>query len=114
MKIKQFHIYLANLDPSFGTEPGKTRPVVVIQSDLLNALDHHSTLICPLTRRVVPGGHPLRLHLPKKETNLKEDSDILVDQIRAIDNQRIQKKIGRLRASHIEQLVKNLQILLFE
>ena len=113
-KIKQFHIYLANLDPPFGTEPGKTRPVIVVQSDLLNDLNHHSTLVCPLTRGVVPEGHPLRLYLSKKDSGLKEDSDILVDQIRAIDNRRFAKEIGHLKKKHQEQLMRNLQIVLFE
>ncbi len=114
MKIKQFHIYLANLDPPFGTEPGKTRPAVVVQSDFLNNLGHHSTLVCPLTRRVVPEGHPLRLYLSKEESDLKEDSDILVDQVRAIDNRRFVKEVGKLSAKHQEQLVENLKVVLFE
>ena len=36
MKIKQFEIWLADLNPEFGTEAGKTRPVVIVQTDLLN------------------------------------------------------------------------------
>ena len=42
MTIKKFHLYLADLNPRMGTEPGKTRPVVVIQTDLLNPT-HPST-----------------------------------------------------------------------
>ena len=48
MNIQKFHIYLADLNPSFGTEPGKVRPVVVVQTDQIN-LFHHSTIVCPLT-----------------------------------------------------------------
>ncbi len=46
------HVYLADLNPRFGTEPGKVRLVVVIQTDVLNPY-HLSTLICPLTTQVV-------------------------------------------------------------
>jgi mRNA-degrading endonuclease toxin of MazEF toxin-antitoxin module len=35
MKIKREHIYAANLNPRFGTEPGKMRPVLVLQKDPL-------------------------------------------------------------------------------
>ncbi|WP_106134456.1 type II toxin-antitoxin system PemK/MazF family toxin [Mongoliibacter ruber] len=46
-KVKRFEVWLANLDPRFGTETGKTRPVLVVQTDLLNKV-HPSTLVCSL------------------------------------------------------------------
>ena len=51
MRIKQYDIWLADLNPTIGTDPGKTRPVVIIQTDLLNDT-HLSTLICPVTTNV--------------------------------------------------------------
>ena len=113
MKINKFHIYIANLNPQFGTEPGKTRPVVVVQTNLLNN-NHPSTIICPITTNVIKGSTILRVHLTKRETNLKKDSDILVDQIRAIDNKRLIKKVGGLNLKHKEHLANNLKILLFD
>ncbi len=65
MKIKQFDIWLAELNPSRGTEPGKTRPVVIIQTDLLND-SHLSTIICPITTNIQPEIELLRVHLKKK------------------------------------------------
>lgn len=113
MKIDKFHIYIANLNPRFGTEPGKKRPVVVVQTNLLNN-NHPSTIICPVTTNIIKGSTILRVHLSKKESNLKKDSDILVDQIRAIDNRRLIKKVGELSEKHKEQLSNNLKILLFD
>ena len=53
MKIKKFNVYSADLNPKYGTEPGKVRPVIVVQTDMLNeAL--RSTVICPITTNVVP------------------------------------------------------------
>ena len=49
MIYKRGAIYLANLNPSRGTEPGKTRPCLVIQSDLLSSTGHPSTTILPIT-----------------------------------------------------------------
>ncbi len=57
-------LYAADLSSRFGTEPGKIRPVLVIQTDLLNELDHASTWILPCTTRTV-GENMLRVPLPK-------------------------------------------------
>jgi len=113
MKINKFHLYLADLNPKFGSEPGKIRPVVVIQTDLLNEV-HPSTIICPITTQVTRKSSILRVHLSRKETNLQKDSDILVDQIRTIDNRRFIKPIGELNRIHKEALLKNVIILLLE
>lgn len=64
MDIKQYDIWLADLNPSLGTEAGKTRPVVIIQTDLLNEV-HLSTLICPITTNVKTEIELLRVHLKK-------------------------------------------------
>lgn len=109
MDIKQFDIWLADLNPSRGTEPGKTRPVVVVQTDLLNHT-HPSTLICPITSKVNLDIVLLRVHLKKGQ--IHKPSDILVDQIRAIDNQRFMKKLGKLTKDQVQNLKKNLRVVL--
>lgn len=109
MKIKQFDIWLANLNPAKGTEPGKTRPVVVIQTDLLNE-SHLSTLICPISTNIIPDAEILRVHLKKNQ--LDQLSDILVDQIRAIDNKRFITRLGKLSEKQQLQLKESLRIVL--
>jgi len=109
MKINQYEVWLANLSPSRGTEPGKTRPVIVVQTNLMNAV-HPSTLICPITSQINLEATILRVHLNKGI--LDQLSDILVDQIRAIDNIRMIEKIGSLTKSQISQLKANLKIVL--
>ena len=113
MKIEKFHIYLADLNPRFGTEPGKIRPVIVIQTDMLNKI-HPSTIVLPVTTKVIKDVSILRIPIGKDESNLKEDSDIIIDQIRAIDNQRIIKHIGELSEEHQQKIIENLKIILFE
>ena len=109
MKISQYEIWLANLNPSKGTEPGKVRPVVVVQTNLLNDI-HLSTLICPITTNVLPNVKILRVALTNKQ--LDEKSDILVDQLRAIDHKRLIKKLGKLNKDQMVQLKDNLRIVL--
>lgn len=110
MKIKQFEVWIADLNPKIGTEAGKIRPVVIIQTDLLNSF-HPSTIICPITTNVQNDVEVLRVHLKKGMAKLKEDCDVLIDQVRAIDNKRLQKKLGSLPAATQEQLKQNLAII---
>lgn len=109
MKIKQYDIWLADLNPSKGTEPGKTRPVVIVQTDLLNDI-HLSTLICPITTNIQSEIELLRVHLKKNQ--LDKLSDVLVDQIRAIDNKRLLSKLGQLTKEQQSKLRDNLRIVL--
>jgi mRNA interferase MazF len=111
MKIHQYEIWLADLNPKFGTEPGKIRPVVIIQTDALNKF-HPSTIICPVTTNVQPKANILRVYLKKGESGVKSDCDIMIDQIRAIDNKRLLKKTGILPPQKIKLVIDNLKIVL--
>lgn len=109
MKYKQHDIWLADLNPTVGTEPDKTRPVVIIQTDLLNDT-HLSTIVCPITTNVKAEVEILRVHL--KKSQLPKLSDILVDQPRAIDNKRFIKRMGKLTNEQIVLLKENLKVIL--
>lgn len=111
MALKRFDVWIADLNPRMGTEPGKTRPVVIIQTDLLNNL-HPSTIICPITTNIIQGTEVLRVTLSKNEAGLKTKSAILVDQIRAIDNKRLVKRTGAINESSRIRLAENLKIIL--
>lgn len=111
MEIRKGHVYTADLNPQIGTEPGKVRPVVVVQTDLLNGI-HPSTVICPITTRIQREARYLRVHLARGEAGLKRASDVMVDQVRAIDNRRFLKETGKLSERSLEKLMRNLQVLL--
>jgi mRNA interferase MazF len=112
MKIKKNEIWIADLNPQIGTETGKTRPVLIIQTDLLNKALHPSTIICPITTDINKEAEILRVHIAKNVANLKEDSDIIIDQLRAIDNKRLMKKVGELPQILAEKVKENLKIIL--
>lgn len=109
MRIKQYDIWLADLEPRRGTEPGKSRRVVIIQTDLLNSV-HPSTLVCPVTSKVNTDVTLLRVHLRKTRTGAA--GDILVDQIRAIDNRRLIRRLGSLSRLQTRLLRANLRVVL--
>ena len=111
MKVKQFEIWIADLNPTIGTEPGKVRPVIIVQTDLLNK-HHSSSIICPITTNIQKESEILRIHLKKGSCGLNEGCDIMIDQIRAIDNKRLMKKVGIVPIEITEKIKENLKILL--
>ena len=111
MRIKQFEIWIADLNPRMGTGTGKIRPVIVVQTDLLNK-EHPSTIICPITTNVKPDSEILRVHLKKLQFGLKEDCDIMIDQVRTIDNKRLVKKVGVVDSDIADKVGENLKIVL--
>jgi mRNA interferase MazF len=112
MSIKQYEIWIADLNPQIGTEPGKTRPVLVLQTNLLNKIPHPSTIICPITTNVKKDSEILRVHIKKGTSNLMQDCDIMIDQIRTIDNKRLIKKIGDLPGDLINEVKENIKIII--
>ena len=112
MTAKKWHVYWADLNPRFGTEPGKLRPVVVIQTSLLNEAGHPSTLICPMTTKVISKSKWLRVHLKKGEAGLSEPTDVLVDQIRSIDNRRFKKELVKLPQEKQLHIIASLKAIL--
>ena len=111
MKIKQFEIWIADLNPKMGTEAGKIRPVIIVQTDLLNNA-HPSTIVCPITTNVKPDAEILRVHLKKSKFGLKENCDIMMDQVRAIDNKRLVKRVGIVDGDTADKVRENLKIVL--
>ena len=104
-------VYMADLDPPFGTEPGKVRPVLALQTDLLNRI-HPSTVVMLLTTNVYAPSRFLRVHLKKGEAGLGADSDVMIDQLRAIDNRRLRRALGAAPARCLEEIERAVAILL--
>jgi mRNA interferase MazF len=78
-------IWIGNLDPRRGTEPGNIRPVPIVQAQTLINADHPSPLVVPLTTNLVDNAEPLRIRIAAQSL-LRRDSDLLIDQLTAIDN----------------------------
>jgi mRNA interferase MazF len=112
MAMNRFEIWLANLNPGKGTEPGKVRPVVVVQTDLINDT-HPSTIVCPLTTQIIDLENGLlRFTIHPDTSGLEKKSDVMIDQLRALDNRRFIQKIGRLSDADQEKLNRSLRTIL--
>ena len=100
-------IWLINLNPTKkSNEMGKIRPALIYQNDELNQSDYPTTIIIPLSTSLVDDAEPIRYRVNKREM-LEQDSDLVITQIRAIDNDRLIKKIASLSVNELET-VKNL------
>ena len=108
-KLQQYDIWLADLNPARGSIPGKIRPVVIIQSNILNKYSI-STVVCPITSNVLINHELLRVFINKGQLDI--DSDILVDHIRTIENKKLIKKISRLNFEQIKKIKESLMIVL--
>ena len=95
MKVRRGLLYLADLSPRRGTEAGKVRPVLVVQSDLLNEEEHPSTWVLPCTTRLT-GENILRVSLPRGIAGNREECEVMIDQSRAIDNRRFVRALRPL------------------
>lgn len=109
MGFRRGDIYLANFNPSKGTEAGKIRPCLIIQSDFLNEAGHPSTTVLPLTTQLIDHAEPLRFRV-KAHGKLQADSDVMIDQARTIDKSRITNDplltLNRSQMAEIEEYLK--------
>jgi mRNA interferase MazF len=83
-----------------------------MQTDSLNKIPHPSTLICPITTNVKKSSEILRVHIKKGQANVHQSCDIMIDQMRAIDNKRLTKKIGLLPEDLSELVKQNIKIVM--
>ena len=111
---RQYEIWIANLDPSVGNEPSKTRPVVILQSDVLNIAGHTSSIVCIISsqhRQI--NTSVLRLPVaPSSKNGLQKQSYVLCDQIRAIDLSRLNMRVGVLDTDIIMKLKQSITAIL--
>ena len=110
MKIRRGTLYLADLSPRKGSEPGKVCPTLVIQSDLHNEVGHPSTWVLPCTNRLV-GENLLRVPLPRGIAGNDRDCEVMIDQSRSIDNRRFVRALSPLPITILAEVEQKLRLL---
>lgn len=114
--IKRGEIWAADLDPqSYKAEPGKKgRPVLVIQTDALNNAAHQTTIIIPGTSNIESlspaDKFPLRIRV-QKTGKLAYDTDLLIDQIRAVSNVRLIEVLCTVGENHLKRVEEAIKLL---
>jgi mRNA interferase MazF len=110
MTLCRGDIWLINLNPSKKpNEVAKIRPALILQNNELNDSKYPTTIILPMTTQLIDDAEPLRYRVDSRD-KLKENSDILIAHIRAIDNKRFIDKLSSLN----ENELKEVKILLDE
>ena len=94
MVIKQYEVYLINLDPTIGHEIQKTRPCLVLSPDEMND-NIRTVIIAPMTTK----SHAYPTRIPVRFD--KKSGWIVLDQIRTVDKARLVKRLGRISSREI-------------
>ena len=106
-EVKRGEIYIANLSPARGSEQFGIRPVVIIQSDKYNN-NSPTTIVAAITSSKKNLNQST--HVTIRAALLKEESVILLEQIRTIDKSRLIKHIGNVSKRKMRAIDKALSI----
>ena len=102
-------VYLVNFDPTIGSEIRKTRPALIIQNDIAN---EHSpvTIVAAITSKFDDNLYPTEVEISAGEGGLKQDSVVLLNQLRSIDGQRLIKKLGKVNDLTLRKVDLSIKI----
>lgn len=101
-RLKQGEIYLVTLYPVVGSEQTKTRPCIIISTDLVNDFANTIT-IAPLSSKL--RDRPFPFHI-----KISNDGVIKVEQLRTIDKKRVIKKLGNVDFETKKKIKKTLAL----
>ena len=102
MEVSRFDVFLVKLDPAKGSEIKKTRPCLIVSPDEMNR-HIRTAIVAPMTTKGRP--YPTRVSCRFKG----KSGQVVLDQIRTVDRDRLVKKVGRIDRRAAEAV---LQVLL--
>ena len=103
MPIRRGDLFWVDLNPVKGSEQAGRRPVVVIQNDVGNEAAP-TVIVAPLTTKSFTKPYPINVHVPRGVAGLKDNSTVLLSQIRTIDKSRLDQRIGHLPPTCLKQV----------
>ncbi len=102
-------IYLADLNPFFGSEQGGVRPVLVLQNNVGNYFCP-TLIVAPLTSRVGKKPNQPTHYLLKRTKGLEKPATVMMEQIKTIDKRRIRKYLGRVSGQEMDELAECMEV----
>ena len=105
---KRGEVYLVNLDPTIGSEIKKTRPGLIIQNDVGNQYSP-ITIIAPITSGD-SAVYPIEVEVKSPEGGLDNNSLLLMNQVRDVDQRRLVKKLGQLKDNTMKKVDQAIMI----
>ena len=112
MSFKKWEIYRANLDPTIGSEQGKSRPVLIISENFINDLLNTVNVLPITSRKMGRQIYPNEAVIDSSSFGLEKESVILSHQIRTLDKKRLSLKYGTI--SNIEKQLEILESIRFQ
>ena len=103
MRFKKWSIWRADFDPVIGSEQGKSRPVLIISEDDINALLNIVNIIPITSRKTGRIIYPNEVLLSAEKYGLERESIILCHQIRTIDKKRLSRKYGQITSKTVQK-----------
>lgn len=107
---KRGQIFIADLNPSLGHEIHKKRPVLIISNNTLNR-DLPTVVIIPFSS-IIPQFIGPDVVLFTSQKGLDKKSALIVNQIRAIDRERLKEKVGSISKGKIKEVEEAIKIVL--
>lgn len=112
MVVAQGDIFWAELPDPIGSGPGLRRPVVVVQSDALNASGLATVIVVPLTSNLRWSAAPGNVRLTGRQTGLPKDSVANVTQIVSIDRSILADHVGRVSRARLQVIMEGIDLAL--
>jgi len=106
MDFKKGDIVTVNLNPKKGHEVGKIRPAIIISNDDENEI-LDTVILMPLSTDMINDMEPYRMRIVQRD-NLKQDSDVLINQLRTLSKLRIKEKIATITDKEYQNIIQNL------
>lgn len=111
--IRRGEVYAVDLEPVRGAEANKQRPAIIVSNDAANMtaarLGRGIVTVVPVTSSV-ERIYPFQVHLPARESGLRQDSKAQAEQVRSIAFERVGRRIGRLPVPLMRQLDEALRL----
>ena len=112
MIVERGQVWTADLGEPEGSEPGYTRPILIVQSDAFNRSRLHTVIAVALStnRRLVDA--PGNVLIPAKASGLRKDSVANVSQVITVDREFLLEHVGRVRGQLLRDVENGLRLVL--
>jgi mRNA interferase MazF len=102
-------VWWADLAEPRGSEPGKRRPVVIVQEDALTKSKLHTVMVVPITSNLKRAAAPGNVMLARSHSKLRVESVALVCQVLTLDKHFLTECVSTLPKSTMSRIDDGLR-----
>lgn len=102
--LRQGDVVWVNLPPARGSEPGGSRPALVLQHDRFNRTRLATAVVVAITSQLKYAGLPGNVRLRRGEAGLQKASVVNVTQIATVDRSLLSTRLGALSAGRLAEV----------